>query len=364
MRVPTDPLHQALGHTASDKRLEVLRRVGQTGSISQAARDAWFVGFTADYVAGVWMGYDDNTPLTGVTGGGLPAKLWHAIMMEAHQGLPPRDLPGLNGSPSAANDAPPAPDSHASRFQLALKRLPPMNLKELATKLGVESVEKLKEIVRGQIESQYGNVTRQKVKRQILDQLDALYKFESPSKLVDAEFENIWRQINTDLAQSGKTFADEDTTEEEARDEDAQLIEPRRHRLCQFGVMQHDRNDRVLAGQQIEAEGGEARAPIGGVLGELRAQVIAVAHEAQCRDPRCGDRGRAAVRSQSLRAGCVRLAVLYRNADGRRLAGRARDRRGRGSCCRGVPVRDRRAAGKRGRRPRARRHQGAGLPGA
>ena len=45
---------------------------GKTGT-TQAARDAWFVGFTADYVAGVWMGYDDNTPLTGVTGGGLPA---------------------------------------------------------------------------------------------------------------------------------------------------------------------------------------------------------------------------------------------------------------------------------------------------
>lgn len=98
---------------------------------------------------------------------------------------------------------------------------------ELATKLGVESVEKLKEIVRGQIESQYGNVTRQKVKRQILDQLDALYKFESPSKLVDAEFENIWRQINTDLAQSGKTFADEDTTEEAAREEYRALAERR-----------------------------------------------------------------------------------------------------------------------------------------
>ncbi|MFL0691513.1 MAG: trigger factor [Agrobacterium tumefaciens] len=98
---------------------------------------------------------------------------------------------------------------------------------ELATKLGVESVEKLKEIVRGQIESQYGNVTRQKVKRQILDQLDELYKFESPSKLVDAEFENIWRQINTDLAQSGKTFADEDTTEEAAREEYRALAERR-----------------------------------------------------------------------------------------------------------------------------------------
>jgi trigger factor len=98
---------------------------------------------------------------------------------------------------------------------------------DLATKLGVESVEKLKEIVRGQIESQYGNVTRQKVKRQILDQLDAIYKFEAPSKLIDAEFDNIWRQINTDLAQSGKTFADEDTTEEAAREEYRTLAERR-----------------------------------------------------------------------------------------------------------------------------------------
>ncbi|NTJ42593.1 trigger factor [Agrobacterium larrymoorei] len=98
---------------------------------------------------------------------------------------------------------------------------------ELATKLGLESAEKLKEIVRSQIEGQYGNVTRQKVKRQILDQLDELYKFDTPAGLVDAEFENIWRQINTDLAQSGKTFADEDTTEEEAREEYRKLAERR-----------------------------------------------------------------------------------------------------------------------------------------
>ncbi|WEX78865.1 trigger factor [Sinorhizobium numidicum] len=98
---------------------------------------------------------------------------------------------------------------------------------ELATKLGLESAEKLKEIVRGQIESQYGSVTRQKVKRQILDQLDELYQFETPERLVDAEFENIWRQINTDLQQAGKTFADEDTTEEEARAEYRKLAERR-----------------------------------------------------------------------------------------------------------------------------------------
>ncbi|MFK0382544.1 trigger factor [Rhizobium sp. RM] len=98
---------------------------------------------------------------------------------------------------------------------------------ELASKLGLESAEKLKEIVKGQIESQYGNVTRQKVKRQILDQLDEMYKFDTPAGLVDAEFDNIWRQINTDLAQSGKTFADEDTTEEEAREEYRKLAERR-----------------------------------------------------------------------------------------------------------------------------------------
>lgn len=65
---------------------------GKTGT-TQAARDAWFIGFTADYVAGVWMGYDDNTPLTGVTGGGLPAEIWHEVMVRVNAGLPPHPLP-------------------------------------------------------------------------------------------------------------------------------------------------------------------------------------------------------------------------------------------------------------------------------
>jgi 1A family penicillin-binding protein len=65
---------------------------GKTGT-TQAARDAWFVGFSADYVTGVWMGYDDNTPLTGVTGSGLPAEIWHETMTRVHQGLPATPLP-------------------------------------------------------------------------------------------------------------------------------------------------------------------------------------------------------------------------------------------------------------------------------
>jgi penicillin-binding protein 1A len=65
---------------------------GKTGTTS-SARDAWFVGFTADYVVGVWMGYDDNRPLTGVTGGGLPAEIWHEVMVRANEGVPITPLP-------------------------------------------------------------------------------------------------------------------------------------------------------------------------------------------------------------------------------------------------------------------------------
>jgi trigger factor len=98
---------------------------------------------------------------------------------------------------------------------------------ETAKTLGLESAEKLREVVRSQIESQYGQATRQKLKRQILDQLDEAHKFDSPSKLVDAEFESIWRQINQELSDNGKTFEDEDTTEEAAREEYRTLAERR-----------------------------------------------------------------------------------------------------------------------------------------
>jgi 1A family penicillin-binding protein len=64
---------------------------GKTGT-TQGARDAWFIGFTADYVAGVWMGYDDNRKLTGVTGGGLPADIWRETMTRVHQGMPLSEL--------------------------------------------------------------------------------------------------------------------------------------------------------------------------------------------------------------------------------------------------------------------------------
>jgi penicillin-binding protein 1A len=66
---------------------------GKTGT-SQDYRDAWFVGYTADLIAGVWVGNDDNSPTKKVTGGSIPADIWKDIMEPAHAGLVPRPLPG------------------------------------------------------------------------------------------------------------------------------------------------------------------------------------------------------------------------------------------------------------------------------
>lgn len=66
---------------------------GKTGT-SQNFRDAWFLGYTANYTAGVWVGNDDSSPMKKVTGGGLPAEIWKQLMLEAHKGVPVAALPG------------------------------------------------------------------------------------------------------------------------------------------------------------------------------------------------------------------------------------------------------------------------------
>jgi 1A family penicillin-binding protein len=104
------------GGTGSRARLPGREAAGKTGT-TQAARDAWFLGFTADYVAGVWMGYDDNTPLKGVTGGGLPAEIWQETMVRVHEGIDPKPLPMLRPQPRPAPT--PAPQNQQRRAPLA-----------------------------------------------------------------------------------------------------------------------------------------------------------------------------------------------------------------------------------------------------
>ncbi len=97
----------------------------------------------------------------------------------------------------------------------------------LATRLGLESIDKLRETVRKQIENEFGQATRQHVKRQLLDQLDAKHSFALPENLVEQEFENIWRQVMHDVEHHGRSFEDEGTTEEAARAEYRAIAERR-----------------------------------------------------------------------------------------------------------------------------------------
>ena len=99
-----------------------------------------------------------------------------------------------------------------------------------AKSLGLESLEKLRSAVRERIAAEHNSMTRQKVKRALLDELDRLHKFEPPPSLTEDEFNRVWQSVNTELQQQNKTFADENTTEEKAR-EDYRKIAERRVRL-------------------------------------------------------------------------------------------------------------------------------------
>lgn len=96
-----------------------------------------------------------------------------------------------------------------------------------AQRFGLESLDKLKEAVREQISGRYAAASRQKVKRALLDALDETHKFEVPELLLETEVDGIWRQLQADMARSGRTFEDEDTTEEEARAEYRRIAERR-----------------------------------------------------------------------------------------------------------------------------------------
>ncbi|WP_034491351.1 trigger factor [Afifella pfennigii] len=101
---------------------------------------------------------------------------------------------------------------------------------EFAQRLGVESIDKVREAVKAQLESEHGSATRQAVKRQLFDALDDKHDFPLPEKLVEQEFDNIWRQVMHDVEHHGRSFEDEGTSEEAAR-ADYRKIAERRVRL-------------------------------------------------------------------------------------------------------------------------------------
>ena len=86
-------MHQVVeAGTGQRAKIDGWEIAGKSGT-TQASRDAWFIAFTGEYVTGVWMGYDDNRPLSKVTGGSLPADIWRETMIRVLSGQQPTPLP-------------------------------------------------------------------------------------------------------------------------------------------------------------------------------------------------------------------------------------------------------------------------------
>ena len=117
--------------------------------------------------------------------------------------------------------------SFAVTVKEVAKAIKPTLDDEFAKTLGPQSLVELKELVRTRIASQYADVSRTKLKRNILDALDKAHDFVLPQSLVDGEFEGMWRQVTQGLEQAGKTFADEGRSEEETKTEYRKLAERR-----------------------------------------------------------------------------------------------------------------------------------------
>ena len=98
---------------------------------------------------------------------------------------------------------------------------------EFAKTLGLESLDKLKEAARERLVAEFAGATRQRVKRALLDRLDDSHKFEAPPSLIAEEFNLMWNSIKAEMESSGKTFADEDTTEEAAQEEYKKIADRR-----------------------------------------------------------------------------------------------------------------------------------------
>lgn len=103
-------MNRMLSKTMTDgtgKRAQLDRPAAGKSGTSQDYRDAWFVGYTPSFIGGVWVGNDDGSGMKGVTGGGLPARVWRDVMLTAHKGAPAETLVGWS---------PPKPQDPLTRF--------------------------------------------------------------------------------------------------------------------------------------------------------------------------------------------------------------------------------------------------------
>jgi trigger factor len=123
---------------------------------------------------------------------------------------------------------------------------------EFAKTVGLDSLAKLRDAVKERVAREHAGASRQKLKRALFDELDTRHKFEPPPSMTEQEFNNVWAQIENDLKQKNRTFADEGTTEEKAREEYRGIAE-RRVRLGLVLSEIGERNNIKVTEDQLRA---------------------------------------------------------------------------------------------------------------
>jgi trigger factor len=192
---------------------------------------------TGDRVIVSFEGTIDGQPFEGGTGEditvGIGSKTFLPGFEEQLVGIAPGETRTVKADfpPNYTNAALAGKAAEFSVTANRIERPGPFTVdEEFAKSLGMESLTKLKEAVRERIAREHAAVTRRRMKRMLLDELDKRHQFELPQTMVDDEFNNVWKTIVEDLQAQGRSFTDEGTTEEAAQ-ADYRKIAERRVRL-------------------------------------------------------------------------------------------------------------------------------------
>ena len=216
---------------------EAIKRIADQNR-SFAAKGEGAKAETGDRVTISFKGTIDGTPFDGGTGENIQVVIGSGPVHSRLRGTTARHRAGRNPQPEGLvpeelrQREAGRPGRPSSRPRPPLIEAPQDTTidDEFAKTLGLELLDKLKEAARERLSAEFAGATRQKVKRILLDRLDETHRFEAPPSLVDEEFKLMWNSIKAEMESGGKTFADEDTTEE-AAEEEYRKIADRRVRL-------------------------------------------------------------------------------------------------------------------------------------
>jgi trigger factor len=212
---------------------DAIRRIAEQNR-SYAAKDEGGKAESGDRVTVNFKGMIDGEPFEGGTGEKIPVVIGSNSFIPGFEdqlaGVAAGDTRTLKLSfPKNYANATLAGKSAEFETTATLLEAPqPVEINdEFAKTLGLESLDTLKQAMRDRLAAEFASATRRRVKRALLDRLDETHKFEAPPSLVDDEFKLMWNSIRAEMDSSGKTFADENTTDEAAREEYRRIADRR-----------------------------------------------------------------------------------------------------------------------------------------